>query len=185
MKKLWIIRHPFKTLFSLCAILLLAVIVFLFWVSHELFNNRTCEVWHRGMTKDKKILAFVRMTNELQLMGPTQIPYPDAETILRNYPECCKLYPSNMYYDLENLSANDALPSFTGKLSDWDERVITVKYPAYFWENDKIRLVTLMNVNQINFQEINSCSWSKYVNHITDEPNHIFISLWNCCVSSE
>ena len=105
-KKLWIIKHPFKTAGIIVCVTALSVVGFLAWITFELFYNNACLDWRPGMTPAEKILIVledVNNNNSLVFINSKtgqggrakQIPYDNIATILLENPDCCHLYTSD------------------------------------------------------------------------------------------
>ena len=107
-KKYWVQRHPVKTALIFLGVLAIAFIAFVLWVGSLMFYDPTCEEWRPGMSEEEKILLAVKIVNGLNwlpfekttptgekyLNGEKPIPFANAEAILREQPNCCKLVSS-------------------------------------------------------------------------------------------
>jgi hypothetical protein len=164
----WILENPTKAISWLIAICALVFYAFTFWMGYMLFRNPMCEKWHEGMTKDEKIRTFLEIVNDephsvrlTRFMNITfnvplyRIPYPDAETILRANPDCCRLYPDFITYDFENMGGKEPLPPDT-VLPSGDEGVVMVSYLAYKWQHNGLE-----KYRETRYQRLNPCK-----NHI-------------------
>ena len=134
-KRIWILRHPFKALFLTLGVLAILCFGFLWWVSYELLGSHPCNGWHRGMTVEEKILMVLEHANSSNALsfestasdtGVThrglnrQVPYKNAETILREQPDCCHVY--------ESTSALTENPKEVDKTLRGDEGTVVLRY---------------------------------------------------------
>jgi|TARA_R110002124_G_scaffold126136_1_gene285579 hypothetical protein len=134
-KRIWIVRHPFKTFFLMLGVLAVLCFGFLWWVSYELLGPHPCNGWHHGMTDEEKILMVLEHANNSNALvfentspdtGVThrrlnrQVPYNNAASILREQPDCCHVY--------ESTSALTENPKEVDKTLRGDEGTVVLRY---------------------------------------------------------
>ncbi len=151
-KKYWLFRHPVKTLLIILGSFLCGVLALSYLMTAALLP-KTCDDWHKGMTREEKILlavqivndtgyARVRMfsesANDYYYSGTAKlIPYATAEEILKEQPDCCKLYNGAAMHTetpSEVLSGEDegiVHVGYMGRLVDRSGKMMTVPVSVY------------------------------------------------------
>ncbi len=107
-KKLWIVRHPFKTVGLVLGFIIIGCLGFLYWVGYMLLGPYPCSDWRPNMTIDEKIFMVLTLANnrdrapfktnpghEREWYEKINIPYDNVESILLTNTDCCHLYSTS------------------------------------------------------------------------------------------
>ena len=170
-KRMWVLRHPFKTLFLTLGVLALMCFGLIIWADYDLFGPDPCIGWKPGMTGEEKILLALKSANNsrsmvFEIVDPKtgvillnlgrQVPYENYESILREQPDCCHIYAQHTVYMAENaltLNPRAVLPEKEEALPEGDEGNVVMRYMAQFRKTDG----SIYAARTYTYLDLNSC----------------------------
>ncbi len=157
-EKFWVLQYPLKSIFIVAGVLVLVAIAFVLWGGYLLFGSDPCNDWRPSMTKSEKILMALESANKSNSLSfefissqdgkiyrglAKQVPFKNVETILREQPNCCRVYEQDSALTDDPKPLNESLRG--------DEGVVVLRYMGKYRDRHTGLIHTAPTFTYLNF----------------------------------